>query len=823
MRSCETEIEKCREESNWKKAVELAQQLKARSPQHESLAHFLIGEGKLEAYLEEYPPIKDNSERAQRELSEAKDYLSLATDEAGKKAGVALDSYLLLGKLHYACGNYDDALKNYRLAELNTLTERELPVRSLRIVAESYAIKGLCLEQTAIPGSTSRYKQAEREAEMVRSLELSSELTMLYLQRSRKPSVGPTLDTALLRAPAIHLQHGRVQSAVQRYREMLSAVEAPATQSLRLTVARQLSEVFLRAPMQEYKAPYSPVYNQPLSGTLTRRREDYVSEGPWKPKKYASLNQFIPSTCTEEMLLCLLVGEAMAARDAVLSQSPEFAPARTHSLLLATALCDLLVMAAVRWGLLCLILESLERAMKFSFGEKHVWRQRSLAMAAAANNDLTNNSYNNIGSSPCKTSSPSHKSWSGVRAHSVVLHYKTLAEDDAAVRLVGATNCYNINYIEEGIELAEEALLIEEKNEGDLLARAYMQVAVGYQMKAQKTNSRIDKDAANEKSLKLLTKSVQLDDNDYLSLYYLALQYMYMGMYGEAMEWCKASLSARSCWGGTLKMLTCLWSTRGPTAGIHTDHAENGALCAALLSRECYPGAVWPLTALLTAGSDCQNSQHALAAGRELLALLRGTPSDGETPYLELDARSDSPHDHSHRDAASVRAESAGVFKVELALSEGASSNSPHHSSPMIANAWLLLAQLCLKINKIPLAWECVNEAASLQPYSHLVLYTRGLVHAARHEWEEARHSFQNALAVHPTHLDTIINLGSAYYELGWLRLAEKMLREAVVLEPGAPHSWTRLARVMAALGEHDAAADCAAAAAMALTTNINL
>ncbi|CAH2209503.1 jg1471, partial [Pararge aegeria aegeria] len=40
--------------------------------------------------------------------------------------------------------------------------------RSLRIVAESYAIKGLCLEQTALPGSSSRFKQAERESEMVR-------------------------------------------------------------------------------------------------------------------------------------------------------------------------------------------------------------------------------------------------------------------------------------------------------------------------------------------------------------------------------------------------------------------------------------------------------------------------------------------------------------------------------------------------------------------------------------------------------------------------------------------------------------------------------
>lgn len=34
VRGFETEIDKSREEANWKKAVELAQQLKSRSPQH---------------------------------------------------------------------------------------------------------------------------------------------------------------------------------------------------------------------------------------------------------------------------------------------------------------------------------------------------------------------------------------------------------------------------------------------------------------------------------------------------------------------------------------------------------------------------------------------------------------------------------------------------------------------------------------------------------------------------------------------------------------------------------------------------------------------
>lgn len=58
------------------------------------------------------------------------------------QAGVALDSHLLLGKLFYTIGNYEEALNHFYQAELHALTEKSLPSRSIKIVAESYAIKG---------------------------------------------------------------------------------------------------------------------------------------------------------------------------------------------------------------------------------------------------------------------------------------------------------------------------------------------------------------------------------------------------------------------------------------------------------------------------------------------------------------------------------------------------------------------------------------------------------------------------------------------------------------------------------------------------------
>ncbi|CAH0719764.1 unnamed protein product, partial [Brenthis ino] len=827
VRSYEAEIEKSREESNWKKAVDLAQQLKARSPQHESLAHFLIGEGKLEAYLDEWPPIKENIERAQRELSDARGYLTLATDELGKKAGVALDAHLLLGKLNYACGAYDDALKNYKLAELSTLTEKELPVRSLRIVAESYAIKGLCLEQTMVPSSTSRYKQAEKESEMIRSFEVSSELSLLYLQRAGAAAAGAAgavLETALQRAPLLHIRAGRLQAAIDRYREMLTAVESAATQALRLTLARQLAEVLLRGVTgQVYKAPQAAVAPP---GTLSRRREEYVSEGPWKPKKYAGINQFVPRNEYEEALLLLLVGEAMAVRDAVLSQSGEFRAAREHSLRCAVAVADLLALLAARWGQHRLLLESLERAMKFSFGSAHVWRQRALCTAAAA--------------APAAPPAPPHApdappppgsaAWgASVRALAVARRAAALSPHDAALRLVAADTCYRAAWIEEGLELSQAALAAAAAAGGaaaGLLARCHLYCGIGHQMKAQKTNSRIEKDSHNESGLRMLLRAVELDDNDHLAFYHLALQYVQLGQLNEAMEATRECLASHGECAGGLRLCAALWGCGGARGGRR-------ALAAARLARAHHPRAAWALAAHAALQLRWEGGDAALATGRDLLRLLHADRDDDDhdadrdrdrTPGA--DALSDSQREDalSNRDAvikdipvhvcaASIRAESAGAFRVERALSGAAAAAAASPRAAPRAHAWLLLAHLCLRLDRVSAAAGCVSEAAALTPFSHLVFYTRGLVHAASSEWEEARQCFQNALAIHPTHLDSVVQLGATYYSLGWLRLAERLLRAGAALRPARADTWRRLALVLAALGEPAAAADAAAAA----------
>lgn len=53
----------------------------------EALSNFLIGEGKLESFLEENPPIEANFTKAKAGLNDAKRLLISVSGDEGRKAG----------------------------------------------------------------------------------------------------------------------------------------------------------------------------------------------------------------------------------------------------------------------------------------------------------------------------------------------------------------------------------------------------------------------------------------------------------------------------------------------------------------------------------------------------------------------------------------------------------------------------------------------------------------------------------------------------------------------------------------------------------------
>ncbi|XP_043661998.1 tetratricopeptide repeat protein 7B isoform X1 [Drosophila teissieri] len=821
-------IESCRSEGKWHRVIALTDDLKTGSPHNECLANFLVGEARLESYLEDNALASDsNFGRAKSGLTEARRFLHLALGESGQKAGIALDAYLLLAKLCFACGEYEQSLDNFVKAELNTLAEKELTLRSLKILAESYAIKGLCLEQqTSKPSS--KFKKAEKDTEMISCFERASDLGLLYLQEydivsgssgssnnstagstlnvnasTVQPSsssfaisstipasgqsglemnrrMGAILETALQRAPIVLIKTEKLQEAVERYRIMLNAIEARATQSLRLTLARQLAEVLLRGISGTI---YSPPFTGKSGGGTLRGGS---SKKLWKPRKYAARQQFNPRNQQEEVILLLLIAEALAVRDTVLSQSPEFRQARQHAMGNVTAVYDLLTLATVRWGLVQLLNESFEKALKFSFGEQHVWRQYGLSLMAAEKH--------------------SH-------ALRVLQESMKLTPSDPLPCLLASRLCYeSLETVKQGLEYAQQALKREVK--GLRPSRSQLFVGIGHQQLAIQSNLKSERDACHKLALDALERAVQLDGNDHLAEYYLSLQYALLGQLAEALVHIRFALALRMEHAPCLHLFALLLTaSRRPREAL-------GVVDDALHE---FPDNLQLLHVKAHLQLHLEDAETALATVQHMLAVWRDVYeaqlAGEEEKHSDTKSGVHLAHSSqmSDKDSNSVYAASlAAVSRVEQALSEAASSLSSFTQRPgprrpwmLQIEIWLLLADVYLRIDQSNEALNCIHEASQIYPLSHQIMFMRGQVHVYLEQWFDAKQCFLNAVAANPNHTEALRALGEAHLILGEPRLGEKMLKDAAKLDPSCPKIWFALGKVMEILGDFHASADC--------------
>ncbi|XP_064098271.1 tetratricopeptide repeat protein 7B-like isoform X1 [Macrobrachium nipponense] len=829
----EADIEKSREESNWKKVIELAEHLKSRNQAGlETLANFLIGEGKLESYLEENPPTEANVSKAKTGLADARRYLLMCIGEPAKKLEVSLDALLLLSKLEYAMGDYEGALGRLTAAGLDQLTEKALPTRSLRIIAESYAIKGLCSalqprnslcsEKVPLPNN-SKYQRAEKVEKMIRCFELAGDLTLLYLQEQDKltstpsthslhslPSanttgsnsplppngvenkkIGVILETALQRAPILHMKSGHVDKAVTRYRNMLSAVESTATQHLRLTLARQLAEVLLRGCSEHaYRAP-----NQGMKSLDEKSRSSSslkVGESPWKPQKYSGTNLFVPRNINEEIILLLLISEAMAVREAVLSQSPEFKNARVHAYDNATAVYDLLCISLARRKQHQILIEVFERAMKFSYEATHVWQQFALALMCGRKN---------------------------IRAMVVLQEVHRLLPSEPHYCLLAAKICFQqLGRIEEGLEWVSKALKSSEERASMLAARCHLFHGLGLTLEAHHTQRHADSHALRAKALECFLRSQQLDSSDHLVEFYLALHYAQSRLLVEATHHVKLALYLRSEHPHSLHLLILLLSAQ-------KEYEEALELAEAALAE--YPENLHLLYVRASLEEAVHGGEVALLTARHMLSLwqnlykeqLMGEISDVQSQF-NTNHDSYSIFNMSDKDTTSVHAESVAASRVEQALSEVASSLSSYQPKPGPQQAWLLqiqiwllTAQLYLKTDQVNEAAQCIQEASSIFPMSHHIMFMKGLLHEKKNEFHDAQICYQNALAINPYHIKSLRHLGLVYHYLGSHRLAEKTLLDAIKVDPHDHQSWQTLGEVMVSLDQLEASSKCLATA----------
>ncbi|XP_067119530.1 tetratricopeptide repeat protein 7B isoform X2 [Centruroides vittatus] len=815
----------------------------------DTLVSFLIGESKLEQYLEEYVPVEQNVAKAKTGLTEAKRYLVSCLSEQGAKLGLVTDTYLLLSKLLFAQGYYDEALNHLAKSGLDKLAERQFSNRIMKIVAESFAIKGLCLEKVPL-SSTSKYKAAEREDQVIKCFVTASDLTLRYLQEVERTQglsggtlpqltsgvsslnipgsgsplppnteyrIGPILETALQRAPILYIKNGKLPAAIEQYRKVLNAVETSSTQSLRQTMSRQLAEVLLRGVSEKDYSNY--LFN----------RNGKSLDGPWKPRKYSGQSLFCPKDENEEILLLLFISEAMpralssvspayfrflqrktlfvdkyktiyklhlqhqAVRNAVLDRSPEFKDARIHSYLNVTAVYDLLTIALVRRNQFQMLGESFERAMKFAFEEFHIWFQFALSLTSAGKHN---------------------------RAYLVLQECIRLQPNNPLPCLIAARICYeNLNQVDNGLKMSEKALERELSQSQGLLSRCHLFVGVGLELMSEQVRPQTHRQQLRSKAFDAFLKAQAADPNDHLPEFYLALHYAHARQLPEAILHAKSALYLRGEHVHSLHLLVLLLSAQ-------KQYLEALQLVEAAL--EEYPDNFNLMYTKAHLELHCVGGEVALLTSKQMLQQwktlyekkLKSDMNDGGLQRVTSENKSVFQLHSSELSDGDSGNSVIVATRIEQALSEVASSVGGFQPKPgpqtvwlLQLHIWLLIAELYLHLGQVSEAEACIHEASSIFPLCHQLMVMKGMIHKYKREYHEAKTCFQNAVAINPLHVKALQHLGLVYHNLGSNHLAEKTLRDAVTIDPMSHQSWFNMGKVLQDMGDYESASECLATA----------
>ncbi|XP_067421200.1 tetratricopeptide repeat protein 7A isoform X1 [Emydura macquarii macquarii] len=818
----EGEIERCRAECQWDRLPELARQLlpPAASPPRkgagdvqdaEDYGNLLLAEALLEQCLKEnLAKIKDSiplMEKNESKMSEAKKYLTGILNRGKLLPKYMTEAVLILGKLHYVEGSYRDAVSMYARAGIDDVSIENEPLYLLRLVTEAFVIKGLSLERS--PNSiASRARLSEREEEVMACFERACVVAQVYLQELEKtlnnmPSrsikggnvtfsdfeVPYFLEAALQSAYVAHLKKGNIVKGMRHLREVLRTVETKATQSFKMTAAKQLAEVLLHSLSEDcYWSPLS----DPLPEFMNKEDKSYVSNLlRRRPQLYTGDNLYCPQDNIEEALLLLLISESMANRDAVISRAPDQKDDRAVSLQDASAVYDLLSITLGRRGQYVMLSECLERAMKFAFGEFHLWYQLALSMVACGKSAY---------------------------AVSVLKECAKLRPADPTVPLLAAKVCIGpLHWLEEGERFAKMVIDLGE-DAGDFLAKGYLALGLTYSLQATDATLKCTQDELHKKALQTLERAHQLAPEDHQIILYVSLQLALVRQISDAIEQLQGALKLCKDDMNSLHLLALLFS-----AQKHYQHALD-VINMALAE---YPESFSLLFTKVKLEWVHKGPEEALVTCRYMLHMWQmvynfsqHSSSEKESSVTEMPMikKHNGMHlslpDAHDADSGSQRASSVAASRLEQAISEVTIQNTALRQGPMqlwttLEQIWLQAAELFMEQRRLKEAGFCIQEAASLFPTSHTVLYMRGRLAEMKGSLEEAKQLYDEALTVNPAGVEIMHSLGPILSRLGRRSLAQKVLRDAVQIQNTSHQAWNSLGEVLQAQGKNEAAVEC--------------
>ncbi|NWY63652.1 TTC7A protein, partial [Erithacus rubecula] len=811
----EAEIERCRAEGQWERLRHLAQQLpparpprkaKARGVQDaEDYGSLLLAEALLEECLKEnFAKLKDSiplSEKSEPKLSEAKEHLNSILSRGKLRPKYMTEAMLILGKLHYVEGCYRDAISMYAKAGIDDLSTKDEPLYVLRMLTEAFVIKGLSLERST-NSIASRARLCEREEEAMACFERACVTAQVYLQELEKTlnnthsrgikggshvtysefELSYFLEAALQSAYVTQLKKGNIVKGMRSLREVLRTVETKATQTFKMVREWEMEGwgILLHSLSED-------CYWSPLSDPLPEfMNKDYQSYMLWVLAAASSggvgcalLSWFVTLPC------------AQANRDAVISRAPEQRDDRAVSLQDASAVYDLLSITLGRRGQYVMLSECLERAMKFAFDEFHLWYQLALSMVACGKSAY---------------------------AVSVLRECAKLRPTDPTVPLLAAKVCIgSLHWLEEGEHFAKMVIALGE-NAGESLAKGYLALGLAYSLQATDATLKSTQDELNKKALQALERARDLAPEDHQIILYLSLQLALVRQISDAIDHLQEALQLCKDDMNSLHLLALLFS-----AQKHYQHALDVINMAVVEYPESFSllftkvKLEWihkgPEEALVTC-------RHMLQMWQMVYSVLQHSGSEKgssvtETPVIKkhngLHLTLPDAHD---TDSGSQRASSLAASRLEQAMSEITMQSSTMKQGPVklwttLEQIWLQAAELFLEQQHLKEAGFCTQEAASLFPTSHAVLYMRGRLAEMKGNLEEAKQLYDEALTVNPAGVEIMHSLGLVLSRLGRRELAQKVLRDAIQIQTTSHIAWNSLGEVLQAQGKNEAAIEC--------------
>ncbi|XP_046847827.1 tetratricopeptide repeat protein 7B-like [Xenia sp. Carnegie-2017] len=797
-RGIEFELEKARNEERWSDIPKLLSDLdssKINVP--DSFRNLVECEFQIEIHFNKHKIGSSIDETLKIDLSMLLTKLkSIIKHTASNEdlQNVALEAQFLRLKIKFMFQEYEETLK------IVALIEKDLPVsegsfRRLKIAAEMFAIKGICLEQydDAINHVVTEndiincYDNATNSfINMLEANNRKNSLTKVQSQSNLffedlNAFMGLALQTAFHCFILLTVKQGNTEKAIEKLRNFLRNVDVSSNEELRKVLLQQLIDIMMKG----------------------KSEKSYVTPtiGPQSPKISAQISQsnlqldkglcFIPCNLTEDVLLLLLIKEAMVLQKSTTSIAPNDKEARKLTVKEGNHVYNQLVIALSRTAQYPLLVECLERAMKLAFQESHLWLQFGLALANARKFAMSA-----LVLKQCHELRPKDPL---ILLHVIKLYINHLHQYD------------------DGIEMAKIVVNMDIKS--TLIGKGFVALGISLCCKASQVSTNKEKQELHVQALNAFEKALAHDAFDKEALFHLALTQSLIRKTTKALRNAYAALKLDCCYLPSLQLIPLLLSAR------HKYREALEACDTALLE---FPDDYTLLTIKVKLEEVMIGGDHALITCKRLLVAWKSLHElevernpeckkrgSGLLEKIVSDKRSlknvqlagiGDEQDDSISIAASTRLEST---LSEEAVSLSFSQLSAPVALAMQARIWLIIADVFIGVGKSIEALACVKEANLLIPHSADIMFVRGRVSEIQKNLNEARTFYENALAVNPQHSQALLRLGIIYFEMENFTMAEKCVRDAINIEPTLHTSWHHLGMVLQKKQQYEEASEC--------------